>query len=179
MTCASATRTTAAAASAPHSSRSTVAWEPPARLRPSWSDESASVVSTTPRTTHTTIPAASPPTMPPTPSASGTPTSTRPTTSSRARCVLSDSTPTRYPGLRRLSEVRLLGAEAAGLDGAARQAGARQRPRARAALGGRLVDGQRRSARRLLGTEDLFLGLAGQQRLEILLLDRLALDENL
>ena len=30
-----------------------------------------------------------------------------------------------------------------------------------------------------VGTEDLFLGLAGQQRLELLLLDRLALDEDL
>ena len=33
--------------------------------------------------------------------------------------------------------------------------------------------------RRRLGAEDLFLGLAGEQRLELLLLDRLALDEHL
>src|SRR5204863_368624 len=47
------------------------------------------------------------------------------------------------------------------------------------ALGRRLFHRQRRRARRLLRPEDLLLGLAGQQRLELVLLDGLALDEDL
>src|SRR4051794_36660866 len=78
-------------------------------------------------------------------------------------------------------EFGLLGqVEPAGLDAAAGQAGARERARGLAtrALGSGLArDG--RAGRRSLGAEDLILGLAGKQGRELLLLDRLALDEDL
>src|SRR5579875_2833639 len=61
------------------------------------------------------------------------------------------------------------------------EAGAGQRPRA---LGTRALRGGGRQHRRLggrrrLGAEDLLLGAALEQRLELVLLDRLALDEDL
>src|SRR3954468_150907 len=78
-------------------------------------------------------------------------------------------------------ELGLLGqVEPARLDAAAGQAGARERARglaARALGSGLARDG--RARRRSLGAEDLILGLAGEQALELLLLDRLALDEDL
>src|SRR4051794_9750604 len=158
--------------------RSSTAWLAPPRLRPSRSPERATVASRAPRTTQTTIAP-----LESTPAVSDSPASRRPTTSSIARCMLSDSMSValpRKPGVNQGSdEVGLVLVETAGLDRAAGQAGARQRTRAALALGGGLLDGERRSARRLVGTEDLLLGLAGEQRLELLLLDRLALDEDL
>src|SRR5688572_27608737 len=85
---------------------------------------------------------------------------------------------------RGLGEVRLLGQrEAAGLGRTAGEAGARERARdvPAGAIGGR---GQLRALRgpvggRRVGAEDLFLGLAGEQRLELLALDRLALEQQL
>jgi hypothetical protein len=81
-------------------------------------------------------------------------------------------------------QVGLLGErEAARLGRAAGETGARQRARdvAAGAIGGR---GQLRALRRavagdLVGAEDLFRVLAGQQRLELLALDRLALEQQL
>src|SRR4051794_17740114 len=158
--------------------RSSTAWLAPPRLRPSRSPERATVASRAPRTTQTTIAP-----LESTPAVSDSPASRRPTTSSIARCMLSDSMSValpRKPGVNQGSdEVGLVLVETAGLDRAAGQAGARQRTRAALALGGGLLDGEGRSARRLVGTEDLLLGLAGEQRLELLLLDRLALDEDL
>src|SRR4051812_50081734 len=78
-------------------------------------------------------------------------------------------------------EFGLLGqVEPARLDAAAGQAGTRERARglaARALGSGLARDG--RAGRRSLGAEDLILGLAGEQGRELLLLDRLALDEDL
>src|SRR5437764_1334058 len=62
------------------------------------------------------------------------------------------------------------------------EAGPRQRPRTLApggALGGRSGGNRDFGRRRSLGAEDLLLAASLQQRLELLLLDRLVLDEDL
>src|SRR4051794_286950 len=164
---------TAANASAAARSRSIMACVESERARPSRSPANARVTTRSPSTTPTTLATV------PAESASDKTMSPAPSSSSSARCVLTVSMLTLYPPERGLDDVGLFGVEAAGLDRATGQAGARQRTRGRAALGGGLLDGEGRRARRLVGTEDLLLGLAGQQRLELLLLDRLALDEDL
>src|SRR3954471_22323145 len=81
---------------------------------------------------------------------------------------------------RKLDQIRLVGVQRAALG--AGQAGPRERARrggAGGALGarGQLGGGGRRAD--LVGPEDVLLGLAGEQRFELGLLDRLALDEDL
>src|SRR4051794_20397249 len=164
---------TAANASAAARSRSIMACVESERARPSRSPANARVTTRSPSTTPTTLATV------PAESASDKTMSPAPSNSSSARCVLTVSMLTLYPPERGLDDVGLFGIETAGLDRATGQAGTRERARGRAALGGRLLDRERRSARGLLGTEDLLLGLAGEQRLELVLLDRLALDEDL
>src|SRR5688572_14895446 len=84
------------------------------------------------------------------------------------------------PALRELGLLRQV--EAPGLGRPARKAGAREPELAGRAVGraGQLRALRRAGAeRRLVGPEDLFLGLAGEQRLKLLALDRLALEQQL
>src|SRR5204863_8133495 len=81
---------------------------------------------------------------------------------------------------RASGEFGLLGAvEPAQLRGAARQSRARERARARHRPVGRSRRRRQLGAGRLVRAEDLGLGLAGQQALEVLALDRLPPDQDL
>src|SRR5262249_38943513 len=86
-------------------------------------------------------------------------------------------------GGSRLSQVWLFGQlQPAGLGGAACEPGPRQRPRGLAARALGRSGGVRalgRAGADLGRAEDLFLGLAGEQRLELLAFDRLALEQQL
>src|SRR5919199_3411095 len=83
--------------------------------------------------------------------------------------------------VRRSGQLGALGQiQPARLGGAAREAGARQRPRRRRGQPARQLRALRRAALRRLGRpEDLLLGAAREQRLELLALDRLAGEQEL